>query len=276
MNFSFVQMADPQFGMYSSISKLTKDEVADRHKRGLNVNYSEVEVEGFEQETALFTKAIELANEMMPSFVVICGDMVHDRESDEQFGELVRISEKLDDKIPIRWVAGNHDVGETPTSDTLDKYRERFGKDTYSFTIENTRFITLNSAVAFDHSEVVDEWHGLMDFLEGELKASAIGSTKHNIVFMHHPLYLQDPGEDDNLFVIPRQRRLKILDLFGAYNVTALFTGHLHRNNYQMYGSTELISSGSVGYPLGDDPSGVRLVEIDEEHIHHRYVNIGR
>jgi len=142
--------------------------------------------------------------------------------------------------------------------------------------MENTRFITLNSAVAFDPTEVVDEWHGLMDFLEGELQTGNSGSIEHNIIFMHHPLYLQDPGEGDNLFVIPKERRLKILDLFDTYDVTALFTGHLHRNNYQMYGSTELVSSGSVGYPLGDDPSGVRLVEIGEKGLHHRYVNIGR
>ena len=75
------------------------------------------------------------------------------------------------------------------------------------------------------------------------------------------------------MFVIPKERRLKILDLLNKYEVTALFTGHLHRNNYRRYGSTELVSSGSVGYPLGDDPSGIRLVEVDERGLRHRYVN---
>ena len=44
-------MADPQFGMFSSISKLSKSEVIERKKRGINVKYSDKELEGFEKDT---------------------------------------------------------------------------------------------------------------------------------------------------------------------------------------------------------------------------------
>ena len=99
MNFSFIQMADPQFGMFSSISKLSKSEVIARKNRGINVTDSEKELEGFEEETELFTRAIEAANEITPAFVVVCGDMVHDPESTEQLEELFRVSNLLREDI---------------------------------------------------------------------------------------------------------------------------------------------------------------------------------
>ena len=37
---SFIQMADPQFGMYSSISKLSESDIAERRERGINIEYT--------------------------------------------------------------------------------------------------------------------------------------------------------------------------------------------------------------------------------------------
>ena len=50
MAIKFIQMADPQFGMFSSISKLTKEEAAARSREGLNLRYVEEEFDGFEPE----------------------------------------------------------------------------------------------------------------------------------------------------------------------------------------------------------------------------------
>ena len=37
MSFYFIQMADPQFGMFAALSELTDGEIADRRSRGLIV-----------------------------------------------------------------------------------------------------------------------------------------------------------------------------------------------------------------------------------------------
>ena len=115
MAIKFIQMADPQFGMFASISKLTREEAADRSREGLNLRYVEEEFDGFEPEIKLFTKAVEQANHYEPDFVVMCGDMVNEADSLEQREELFRIADQLDKSIPIYWVAGNHDVGNSPT-----------------------------------------------------------------------------------------------------------------------------------------------------------------
>ena len=273
-NVSFVQMADPQFGMYSSVSKFSDADKAERRQRGINIEYTGPVLEGLAKETSLFTEAIETANKINPDFVVICGDMVHNSASDEQFQELIRISRLLNEDIKLYWVAGNHDVGDKPTRAGLAQYKEQFGEYNYSFQEENCYFIVLNSSICYDPGSVPDEWEILISFLEKELQTAASIQQRHKIIFMHHPLYLNDPNEGDNYFVIPSARRAKIIDLITEYDVSAVFTGHLHRNNYKKIGNTELVSTGPVGFPLGEDPSGIRHVRVDDNSLTHEYLGL--
>ena len=274
MSVKFIQMADPQFGMFASISQLTEEEAKARSREGLNLRYVEKAFDHFDPEIRLFTRAIEYANEHKPDFVVMCGDMVNESDSLEQRAELFRISDQLDKGIPIYWVAGNHDVGNSPTPLTLESYRKLFGPDNYSFQKDNCYFIAINSSVCSDPTDVPTEWESLMEFLEKELvKASDSGSI-HKIIFMHHPLFLETANEADNYFTIPFERRQRIIDLLDQYRVSAVFSGHLHRNNYRSLNGIEYISSGPVGYPLDDDPSGIRVVELDTSGINHQYVSL--
>ena len=273
-NVSFVQMADPQFGMYSSVSKFSDADKAERRQRGINIEYTGPVLEGLAKETSLFTEAIEPANKINPDFVVICGDMVHNSDSDEQFQELIRISRLLNEDIKLYWVAGNHDVGDKPTRAGLAQYKEQFGEYNYSFQEENCYFIVLNSSICYDPGSVPDEWDILISFLEKELQIAASVQQRHKIIFMHHPLYLNDPNEGDNYFVIPSARRAKIIDLITEYDVSAVFTGHLHRNNYKKIGNTELVSTGPVGFPLVEDPSGIRHVRVDDNSLTHEYLGL--
>ena len=273
-NVSFVQMADPQFGMYSSVSKFSDADKAERRERGINIEYTGPILEGLAKETSLFTEAIETANKISPDFVVICGDMVHNSDSDEQFQELIRISRLLNEDIKLYWVAGNHDVGDKPTRAGLAQYKEQFGEYNYSFQEENCYFIVLNSSICYDPGSVPDEWDILISFLEKELQIAASVQQRHKIIFMHHPLYLNDPNEGDNYFVIPLARRAKIIDLITEYDVRAVFTGHLHKNNYKKIGNTELVSTGPVGFPLGEDPSGIRHVRVDDNSLTHEYLGL--
>ena len=273
-NVSFVQMADPQFGMYSSISKMSDLDISNSRKRGVEIEYTGPVLEGFAKETLLFTEAIETANKINPDFVVICGDMVHDPNSKDQFLELTRISRLLKEEIKLYWVAGNHDVGNSPTKAGLNEYRKRFGEYNYSFQKKNCYFIVLNSAICYDPQLVPDEWDILISFLERELQLAVSSQYEHKLIFMHHPLYIYDPNEDDSYLAIPSERRSKIINLITEYEVSVVFTGHLHKNNYKKIGNTELVSSGPVGFPLGKDPSGIRYVQVDDNSITHEYLGL--
>ena len=274
MPIRFIQMADPQFGMFSSISKLTEEEAISRSREGLTLRYVEQEFDGFAPETKLFTKAIRYANEYKPDFVVICGDMVNEADSDDQRKELFRITSQLNKDIPIYWVAGNHDVGNTPTPETLNSYRKLFGEDNYSFQIENYYFITINSSICSDPSLIPGEWDSLIGFLENELEKASNMDATHKIVFLHHPLFLETPDEPDNYFVIPFPRRQEIISLLDQNKASAVFSGHLHRNNYRNLKGIEYVSTGPVGYPLAHDPSGIRIVDLDGTGLRHHYLSL--
>jgi hypothetical protein len=72
---TFIQMSDPQFGMYTN-----------------NAN--------FEHETVNFEFAIASANRLKPAFVVITGDLINDAKSAAQAAEYKRIPAKLDRTRP--------------------------------------------------------------------------------------------------------------------------------------------------------------------------------
>src|SRR5438093_10256016 len=99
----FIQMSDPQFGMYAK----NRD---------------------FAQETANFEFAIANANRLRPAFVVVCGDLINKAGDPAQTAEYWRIARKLDG-IPLYNVPGNHDVGNEPTPESLAAFRKKFGRD---------------------------------------------------------------------------------------------------------------------------------------------------
>ena len=103
-DFFFIQLADPQFGAFTG----------DRD---------------FAQETANYEFAVANINRLKPKFVVICGDLINKVGDAVQTAEYKRITAMIDPSIPVYAVAGNHDVGNEPTPETLAHYREEFGPD---------------------------------------------------------------------------------------------------------------------------------------------------
>src|ERR1022692_5167849 len=115
---TFIQLSDPQFGMY------TKDQ-------------------GFDHETANFEFAIATANRLKPAFVVVTGDLINKPGNAAQAAAYRRIAAKLNPKIKLFSVPGNHDVGNDPTTESLAQYREQFGADYYSFRVGDVAGIVL-------------------------------------------------------------------------------------------------------------------------------------
>ena len=56
MSFSFVQMSDPQFGMYASISSYSAEEIEERRQRGIMMRKAPNPIRGFADETRLYTR----------------------------------------------------------------------------------------------------------------------------------------------------------------------------------------------------------------------------
>jgi len=247
--FFFIQMADPQFGMFTE----NKD---------------------FTRESRNFEKAIEGANRLKPSFVIVCGDLVNQANNPSQMAEYKRISGKIDPSIPIYAVPGNHDIGNQPSASSLADYRKNFGADYYSFKSGNLFGIVLNSSLFKDPTLVEDKAAKQDQWLKKTLKEAKEKKFTNIVVFQHIPFFLTEPNEKDGYFNIPLERRMKYLELFDKYGVKYIFAGHLHKNSVGNYKGIEMVTTGPVGKPLGKDPSGFRIVTVSKNKIEHQYYSL--
>jgi serine/threonine-protein phosphatase CPPED1 len=248
--FLFLQMADPQFGMF------TKDR-------------------DFAQETINFEFAIATANRLKPRFVIICGDLVNKPGDKSQIAEYRRIVAKLDKSIRVYHVAGNHDVGNEPTPESLAAYREQFGPDYYSFREGGMYGIVLNSSVIHSPGKTPKQYKAQNEWLNNELQKAQGSGASQIIVFQHHPFFLERGDEPDQYFNIPLERRKPLLQSFHASGIRYLFAGHYHRNSYGVDGDIKMITTGPVGMPLGRARSGFRAIWIGEKDLRHEYMDFG-
>ena len=222
-----------------------------------------------------YRRAIGGANRLTPAFVVMGGDMVNDPHSAAEYSALREVTTELSSEIPMHWVPGNHDIAfdtVVPSEASVAAYRDRFGPDSYVFVHNRVTFIVANTVI-WDHPEDVDgAWEHQVAFMERELEAAGDRDSVHTIVLGHHPLFTDTADEEDSYWNIPTARRTALLDLFTAYDVRAMFCGHWHRNGGGSLGDLDMVVSGPVGYPLGPDPSGLRVVDVDSGAVEHHYV----
>jgi 3',5'-cyclic AMP phosphodiesterase CpdA len=191
-----------------------------------------------------------------------------------QIAEFRRIIGLLDKSIPLYLVAGNHDVENKPTAESLKAYRATFGSDWYSFRNGEVYGIVLNSQLIDAPANVPEEAEKQLAWLRDELaRAKAIGA-RHLLVFQHHPYFLISAGESDQYFNIDGGTREVYLELFKQAGVEAVLSGHYHRNAYGRNGEMEMITTGPVGKPLGIDPSGFRIVKVGNRALEHEYFGL--
>ncbi len=248
-SFHFIQMSDTQFGMFTDNN-------------------------GFEKETANFEKAIDAANKLQPAFVIVCGDLVNKTGDTKQIAEYKRIADKLNKSIPLYNVAGNHDVANKPTKESLDNYRKNFGPDYYSFMQGNLYGIVLNSSLFFDSTGAPDEAGKQDKWLHQTLEEAKKQKYTNIVIFQHIPWFLDNLDEKDQYFNIPTSVRQKYIALFQSYGVKYIFAGHLHKNAIGHAKDLEMITTGPVGKPLGKDPSGFRIVNVNGNVITHHYYGL--
>jgi 3',5'-cyclic AMP phosphodiesterase CpdA len=247
---TFIQMSDPQFGMYTANK-------------------------GFEHETANFEFAVATANRLKPAFVVVTGDLVNDASNADQVAEYKRIAARLDSKIRLFSLPGNHDVENEPTKESLARYRQRFGPDYYTFRVGGIAGFVLNSNLEKGAQHVPEEAAKMEAWFKAELAKARQDGARNLIVFQHIPFFLKEAAEADQYFNIPRDTRQRYLKTLHEYGVKQVFAGHLHHNDEGRDGELDMISTGPVGMPLEGAKSGIRIVTVTDGGVSHRFYDFG-
>ena len=248
--FFFIQLSDPQLGMFTNNAD-------------------------FVQDAANFEFAVASVNRLRPAFVVITGDLVNKPGDAAQIAEYRRIVGQIDPAIPVYNVAGNHDVQNVPTPDSLAAYTKIFGPDRFVFRHRGLTGVVLNSSIIHSPDKAPAQLAEQEAWLRIELARAKADGARHIVVFQHHSWFLAQASEPDQYFNIPLARRLAYLSLFREHGVRYLFCGHYHRNAEARDGSLEAITSGPVGKPLDQAKSGLRIAIVREDRIDHRYYELG-
>jgi serine/threonine-protein phosphatase CPPED1 len=246
----FVQLSDPQLGMYAKDANTLEEEA--------NLGF-----------------VVATVNRLKPAFVVVCGDLVNKGGDAQQIRSYQQLVKGIDSTIPVYNVAGNHDVGNEPTPEKLAQYRKSFGKDYYTFDAGGIRGIVLDSSLIQFPQNAPEEAAAQEKWLVDQLQSARRSAVKHLFVFQHISYFLQSADEPDQYFNIPIATRRRYLALFHQYGVNAIFCGHYHRNAYGRDAEIEMITTGPVGMPLGRDQSGIRAVRVWDGGMEHHYYELG-
>ncbi|XP_076856445.1 serine/threonine-protein phosphatase CPPED1 [Brachyhypopomus gauderio] len=259
--FCFIQAADPQLGLMKAWREGDCDGGGDE----------------WSEEVRLTQQAVQAVNGMQPRprFLALCGDLVHAMPGspfrEEQEKDLKEALRRTDPDIPLVFVSGNHDLGNTPTSATVEQFRSAWGDDYFSFWVGGVLCLVLNSQLFFDPSGCPQLAEAQEVWLEAQLRRAAQTAARHVLVFQHIPLYLHTPDEDDDYFNLQRVQRDGLMKRFCQAGVKAVFSGHYHRNAGGCHGGLDMVVSSAIGCQLGDDPHGVRVVVVTADEIIHRY-----
>ncbi|KAF7242920.1 Serine/threonine-protein phosphatase CPPED1 [Varanus komodoensis] len=124
--------------------------------------------------------------------------------------------------IPLVFVSGNHDLGNTPTPETIEHFCQEWGDDYFSFWVGGIFFLVLNSQLYFDASKCPELKTAQDAWLSHQLAIATERKCKHVIVFQHIPLFLKDPNEDHDYFNLEESIRHELLEKFHKAGTLSL------------------------------------------------------
>ncbi len=238
--FSFVQMCDTQLGMG-----------------------------GYEHDVVTFRQAVEQINAMAPDFVVICGDLV-DKADDRSFADFNAIRDGF--VMPCYCAAGNHDVENEPTAESLERYREKIGKDYYA--VEHKGYTVAVANTQLWKAPIAGESGRHDTWFRGTL-ATAKGKGSPVIVVVHYPLFVEAPDEPENYYNIAPGKREEILSLCEENGVVAILAGHTHKLVENSYRGIAMLNGETTSKNFDGRPMGFRLWNVGGDgSLAHRFVGL--
>lgn len=175
----------------------------------------------------------------------------------------VAFAKSLHDALPVpcRYIPGNHDIGDNPTTlgpapkpPIAEVHRQQFcdiiGEDHWSFEAAGWRFIGLNSLVmnsglAFEAEQ--------FDWLASDI---ADVNGKPVALFIHKPLFLNLPDDPElpetSIRYVPQPARARLIEMFGKVDLRLIASGHVHQRRDFTFHHTRHVWAPSAGFKIND------------------------
>ena len=200
-------------------------------------------------------RAWQLASSLGCPNVFHMGDLVQEFPGTEGFGDAMSgaIEQFSKHDLAPRFVAGNHDVGDKPdptmptrpvTAESLAEFHDLLGPSWYALDVGPLHVVVLNSQImntTLPEAVLQREW------AEREL---ATHSGRRQVVMLHLPPYLDEPGEPglghyDN---IAEPDRGWLIELLERHDVELLLAAHVHCSFFDRIGSTRFRILNSTSF----------------------------
>jgi hypothetical protein len=256
-----------------------------------------------------------------PRFVSMCGDIADmensfyynnpnalknyeledcERIQQQQFRDFQEVFSKVHPDIAVVCLCGNHDIGNRPTPQSIEKFRSAFGDEYLAFWVNGTYNIFLNNVLFVNPEGAQEMFTKQLQWLQERLEYATKHRASQIYVFGHHPFFLYSDEEDsddfvptvgvsfpsewndgsgrfdkaifpDEYFSMPKKYRQLAMNLFKQHNVNACFSGHFHQNHVakSSFGMDMIITGPlslifeSSGKPKKEiDSRGIRVIEV--------------
>jgi len=172
----------------------------------------------------------EAVNAHPPDLVIVNGDLCIDGpDSDAEMAFAGAALRQL--QVPVRALPGNHDVGDEPPGQDarqlidaarLARWNQVFGSDRFEVELGAWRLIGINAQLC--GSGLPQEGEQLA-WLAERLSAAMDPVA----LFLHKPLFLDDPGEQAaTIASLNPAPRAALMRLIAAHKVCLVLSGHLH------------------------------------------------
>lgn len=213
---------------------------------------------GYEADKIRFELAVKAINALDVDWVVVCGDLVNDGKDDQSVADFKRIVAAF--TIPVYLAPGNHDVGNEPTVESLERYRKLQGADYYSAMEHGYKLVIVNTQLWKFHVPQESEKHDVW-FSEELLKTTQ--SSTPTLIVSHYPPFVASADEADDYFNLPPEKRQQLLAAVKAAGVKAWLAGHVHKNIVLDYEGIPVVASATTSKNFDGAPYGFRVWEAD-------------
>jgi 3',5'-cyclic AMP phosphodiesterase CpdA len=193
------------------------------------------------------TRTLEQVVQAKPKFLIHLGDLTQPVPHLPTYSRTADLAANLfkSGGLPVYFTPGNHDVGDkkrivTPAHEVDDYSIKLFesvvGPSFQSFDEGGVHFVILNTSLV--GSDLRSEKHQ-QEWLETDLE---LNRDKRILLFIHYPLFMNDPKEPSLYDNVEEPGRSQILALVERYKIEAIFAGHVHNFFYHDYKGTECYS----------------------------------
>ena len=205
----------------------------------------------------------ESMRESRPALVLLCGDVVGygaDRES--YVTEFFEPARQRNHYVPTFAAPGNHDWKEV--SDQLQNFRDYFAfpadpgvplaEASYSFSYGDAFFISLDNTL--DGGHIFFPLGGateqpLWEWLEAQASSEAAQAARWRFAFFHYP----PQSACQETWMNMKMTHDHVLPLLQENGFQAVFTGHTHEYEHQLYDRIHVFIAGGGGGGIETDES---------------------